>query len=52
LCANTLEHGVSPDTFCQVFDARNTFFPAFGYDLGRTELSRKFFASIRGSSWR
>ena len=42
LRANALKHGISPDSFRQVFDSRHAFLATFGYDVGRAELPREF----------
>src|SRR6185312_1650520 len=42
LRANALQYGISPDSFRQLFDSRDSFITAFGYDVGGTELAREF----------
>ena len=39
LCADAFEHGVSADSFRQVFDAGNCFVTALDYDIGCAELA-------------
>src|SRR5689334_5927126 len=42
LRANALQYGISTDSIRQLFNPRNAIVTAFGYDVGRAELSREF----------